>query len=307
MNNAEKHHQADTAFSEIFIENPRVQQAHALLERMCAKSANDQVREKPCVSLIGPSQAGKTTTIRAFADRKNTPDLFEAGKVPVLYVIIGSSITRKGLLQDILLVMENLGFVTLPKSGTESILLDRVCTYLRALGVQLLVIDECHHLKRGTDGRYASDVGEMLKSILLRGACAVVMAGVDEDAEAPFIHNEQLALRAFPRIDFSPLRPEIPEEHEIFQDFVVDLLMELSDRELIDNAEALASKETLFALHQTSQGSIGRVCRIFQYAVEHMIDRNDQGLSIEDLTYAADVLQQHKPGKVRNAFRDLSC
>lgn len=301
-----RHFHAECVFKEIFIENPRVQQAHNVMERLCQRSLNDAVIEKSCAALIGPSQSGKTSTIRSFVERKNTLEAIKDHQIPVLHLVIGSNITRKGFLQEALIAMEDYDIATLPKSGTESILLHRFCVALRALNVQLLVVDECHHIKRGSDGRYAYDVGEMLKSILLRGACSILLAGVGEDAEAPFRHNEQLALRALRRLDFSPLRASVPEDHELFQNFVVDMLMEMSDRGLINNAEALATRENLYALHQASSGVVGRVCRLFRLAVGHMIDRNDEGLSIEDLIYATDVLQQHNATRSKNPFQQAA-
>ena len=303
MDDDQRRYLAECAFSEIFIENPRVQQAQSVMAQLCEKSLNDAVHEKPCAALIGPSQSGKTSTIRSFVERKNTVEAIENHQIPILHVVIGSSITRKGLIQDTLLAMEQFDIAVMAKAGTESLLLHRLCEALRALNVQLLVIDECHHLKRGSDGRYAADVGEMLKSILLRGACSILLAGVGEEAEAPFLYNEQLALRALKRLDFSPLKPQDPGEHEIFQNFVLDLLMELADREILDNAETLATKENLFALHQASAGVIGRVSRIFQHAIDHMIDRSDTGLSLEDLIQATDVIQQHSATPIQNPFR----
>lgn len=288
--------------SEIVIAHPLMRQAHDRLGRMCEQSRSGRFAEGSCMLINGPSQSGKTTICREFQRGRNIESKLEVGIVPVIHLSIPSRITRKGLLQDILLRIEDFGFFTAPSSGTESVLLDRVCKSLRNLQTELLIIDECHHLKRGTRDEYAADVGEMIKSILLRGACSVAMAGVGEAAEAPFSMNEQLALRAEKKLSLNPLRADKAAERKLFFDFLVDYLIALEQRGIINNAEAVANKEIAYAVHEVTGGLLGRVCRLIRHALAEMSERRDSGLSVEDLAAAAEVIAQHTSPRA-NPFR----
>lgn len=305
MNSVERLSDTKKRMGDIFIPHPRVKQAFQRLDIMCSDSANDAVREKPCVLLEAPSQSGKTETLRQYAARLNTPGIIDQGSVPVLLVTLDANITRKMLLQNILTAIERFGFWVDPKAGTESVLQARVVKTLRNLDVQLLVLDEIQHLKHGRSERYAYDVGEMIKRILLDGACSVVMSGVGAAAHEPF-GNEQLAYRAYPTIDFSPLAVDCEADRATFCDFTLRYLAELNRLQIVQNAAAIAQNDNIACLHEASEGVLGRVCRIFESAVEQMILRNDNGLAVEDLAEAVQTrILQHRTGRdLRNPFRD---
>jgi hypothetical protein len=287
----------------ILVAHPILSQAHAQLSRMCERRHSSEHLEGSCVLIHGPSQSGKTTICRSFAQSRNAGLTAKDRRLPVVHLITPPRVTRKGLLQDILIRLNEYGYYTAATSGTESVLLDRVCKSLKNLNTELLILDECHHLKRGDREDYAADVGETIKSILLRGTCSVAMAGVGPAAEAPFIFNEQLALRAERKICLDPLRADHSSEKTIFVEFLIEYLRALKKRGVIENAEAVANQEAAYAIHQVCGGLLGRICRLLDHAVTEMRGRGDTGLSVEDLAMASDILLQHA-GQLSNPFRN---
>lgn len=293
-----------TAIDRILVPHPSLLEAHMRLKRISDRARHASTSEGACLLIQGRSQAGKTTICKSFAASRNSEAPAEERSVPVVYISIPSRITPKGLLQDILLKIQQFGYITAATSGTESILLDRTCRSLQNLKTELLIIDECHHLKRGDREEYAADVGEMIKSIILRGACSVAMAGVGQFAEAPFIYNEQLALRAERKIVLDPLDLKNSSDRDIYFTFFIDYLLELQNAGVIDNAQALSNEKIAYALHEASEGLLGRTCRLLRLALTEMIERNDTGISLDDLIEAAETLIQHT-SRSRNPFREV--
>ena len=267
----------------IFIPTPRTREAHEQFHFLMDHSAVS-TSDKLCVLLVAPSQSGKSKVIETFADEMNTPEKLGQRQIPALHVTLHAEVTRKGLAQDILIALQRFGFETGPMKGSEPEMWERVYRYLRAGAVQLLVLDEVHHVKTTTSAM-ARSVGECIKHALLEGPCPIVLSGI-YSAELPFRANEQLQLRAVPSIDLRKFRSDIPSDLDLFIEFLAAYLVRLEELGIARNATAVIEGDCPTCILGVSDGVLGAACRLLKEAVVCMTLDGRDDLRRSDLIKA---------------------
>ena len=102
-----------------------------------------KVAEEPqCMSLEGPTGAGKTTLIKDYARQFPRHETGPATLIPVFYLETPSPVTVKGLAQKML---EELGDPAAHK-GNQPALNSRLIHLIRECGVELVILDDFQHL-----------------------------------------------------------------------------------------------------------------------------------------------------------------
>lgn len=249
----------------IILDNPRTREAHNVFEFLIEHGKLRATGAKRAVLLVGPSQSGKTTIIDTYARQRNTDEARRKRHVPVLVVTLEANVTRKGLAINILEALEDHGFQTGATSGNELTLLRRVRAYLAAAQVELLILDEIHHLVHSESQRLAKSVSETIKRMLIKGVCPIVMAGI-EDARRLTQANSQLAQRCHPSIDLNPLRHN-PADLKLFGTFLRGYYTRLEEVGAIGHHAELASVETLCCILEVSRGVLGAACNLIKEAI----------------------------------------
>lgn len=273
------------AMDAIFIPTPRTAEAHEQFHFLMDHSA-ESLGSKLCVLLVAPSQSGKSRVIEMFADEMNTAEKLEQRHIPVLHVTLHAEVTRKGLAQDILIALHRFGFETGAMKGSEPEMWERVYRYLRAGAVQLLVLDEIHHVKTTTSAM-ARSVGECIKHALLEGPCPIVLSGI-YTAELPFKANEQLQQRAIPSIELRRFRSDVASDLDLFMEFLAAYLVRLETLGIAKNATAVIEGDGPACILEVSDGILGAACRLLKEAVVTMTLAGRDDLSRSDLIKATD-------------------
>ncbi len=287
----------------IVIENPRASAAHGVFDYLIEHSERYSTGGKRCVLMTGPTQSGKSTIIESYAARLNTPDLREKRQIPVLHVVLEANISRKGLAQNILEALEELGIQAGTSSGSETILLRRVRAYLKAAGVKLLVLDEFQHVVHSDNDRVANSVGETIKRMLIKGVCPIVMCGI-RGAERPFKTNSQLAQRAEPAIALSPIEACDPADAEFYMEFLASYLLQVEDVAGIENATSLLNDTTPSMIVEVANGVLGAACNLIKGAVTLAVRDGRYHITGDDLALATDRYFIADGLCFRNPFRD---
>jgi len=161
--------------------------------------------------LTGPSGAGKSTIVRSYCSE--FPRLHEADRthIPVLLVSVPSSPTARSLAGAILeaLGRKKVYRATAPEKTTMIYELFAKC------GVEVLILDEFHHLFYTPTVTAFRDVTDWLKNFLEGTKVGLVGCGLPT-AEHVVNSNEQLARRFSERIRITPFSLE---DEEDFQEF----------------------------------------------------------------------------------------
>ena len=306
MTPAERRHDAGRKVGladDILIPNRRQREADEAFDYLRARASQRSEGGVKGVLLVAPSQSGKSKILNAYRRRHNTEDALERGKLPILMVTLKANQTTKGLAQNILVRLEEeLGIATLWQRGNENQLLQRVQTYIRAYGIELLILDEFQHLIHSERKEVAISVAETVKSFMNDGLVPVVMSGI-EDAWRPIKANRQLQLRCIPPLVFNPIDAESPEEWELFGDFLVGFQAELERLGLIGDAVSVLSDGAVAdKLYDACGGVIGELCSLLKDALYLALCADDDAITEHHLADAVDQKFLMEPGRV-NPFR----
>jgi hypothetical protein len=275
------------ALDAIVVDNPRAQEAHERFRYLIAHGKAQGPGAKRGQLLVGPSQSGKSTIISTFADTRNTPARLEAGEVPVLNVTLRANISTKGLAQNILQRLSTYGFYTGAFSGSENELTERVYKSMAEAKVELLVLDEIHHLNNIEKQKSAWSVGEMIKLFLIDGCCPVVLSGIDT-AKTPFLENRQLSQRSEPALELHKLDIGRAPDRALFARFLADYLPAVEVASGVGKLITLLNRETITALHTVSEGVLGAACNLIKAAVTNAMLAGRDQLEVDDLARAVE-------------------
>lgn len=292
------------AADKIIIPNQRAQAAHQRFDFMRARARNPSYRGASGCLLVGPTQSGKSTVLQTYRDRLNAPERLEKGRIPALMVTLTAHQTRKGLAQDILRAIDGFGYATLWWRGTEAVLLDRVQTYVRKLGVEILMLDEFHHLVDSDRDTVAKSVAETVKWLLIEAVAPVVMSGV-EAARRPLLANPQLAARCEPAIELTPLDPEKTDDRRLFRDFISDYLDEFEALGLARHATSLLRQPDVpDCIHESAGGVLGEACNLLKQALALAVLNGRAEIVREDLEEAQESRRRAFDPPRPNPFRE---
>ncbi len=295
--------QVRSQLDRIVVDNPRARQAHQVFDFLIAHGEHQGQDSKRCVLLVGPSQSGKSTILRPYVERRNTPELLQTGKIPVLFVDLKPAITTKGLAQNILDALGRHGFTTGSMSGSENVLLSRVDRLLSAAEVKLLILDEFHHIQNIESRKTAWLVAETIKLFLIEGKCPVVLSGIDV-AKTPFLENRQLSQRAEPPIELHRLSATNRADRQLFAEFAKAYVIEAEQVSGLKNIVRLLDADTAACIHEVSQGVLGAACNLIKAAICLAIEAGRDHLTLDDLCSAVDRYFIGLGLYHRNPFRD---
>ena len=208
---------AQSAISAIVIKHPAYRRAFDSL-RGFVDNAFTARGEARCALLSGPARCGKTTLaemleaeVRARPKRVGVQDDGQP-KRRTLFVGTPAQATQKSLAETILLAAGD----PVGGRGTQAQMTIRVAKLLRDLHVELLVLDEFHHLVTSNTKRIAFETAEWVKTLLNVGVCPILLVGI-ERAEVVLDTNRQLQGRCWARPTLAPFGWSTAEEQAAFR------------------------------------------------------------------------------------------
>jgi Cdc6-like AAA superfamily ATPase len=129
---------------------------------------------------VAPPHTGKSTIIHAYSAKLNSEEALREGRILALVVTLQANQTRKGLAQDMLKGFEKHGLETGWRSGTEATLVDRAQTYIRRKHIEIVFLDEFHHLVHSDNKSVAVSVAETINRLLIEAVVPVLMSGIED-------------------------------------------------------------------------------------------------------------------------------
>lgn len=162
--------------------------------------------------LTGPSGAGKSTMVRSYHRRFPREHLAERTVVPVLLVTVPASPTARSLAGSIL---EALGQKKAHR-GTAPEKTAWIYELFAKCGVEMVILDEFHHLFYAPSLNAFRDITDWLKNFLEDTKVGMVACGLPA-AEQVVNSNEQLARRFSERIRIPPFSLETQEDFQEFR------------------------------------------------------------------------------------------
>ncbi len=160
--------------NKLLVLHPRFREAVNVLKR-CHDSKSGG-GEPLCGAILGASGTGKTSVVDHYI-RQHPRELTEtATRQPVLKVTLQPDARPKGIAADILLALEDPAW----SSGTVQTLTNRAVKLLKRCGVELIVLDEFHHLFDMDRLKVMTKASQWVKVLIVNTGIPVVVCGMPE-------------------------------------------------------------------------------------------------------------------------------
>lgn len=255
------------------------------------------------MSLIGETGSGKTTLIEQYMARHPPSETEKTTSVPIFKSIIQPDTS---ILDFVISLLKSLiaSVTNSPEDDVNDELLQgrrpavtkRLCRYLAAAEVKLIILDEFQHLLNSKNEEVLDDVANTLKTLVIETKIPVVLVGTTK-AYQVFLVNFQLARRVSDKITLKPFSISTAEDNRIFRKFLAEVDKLLPFDTPVELRTRLATEEMSTRFFAASNGYIDDIMRLIQDAGYSAIMNDSECITIEDL---ADAFENN-PGQNNKA------
>ncbi|RUM99879.1 hypothetical protein EET67_03065 [Pseudaminobacter arsenicus] len=299
--------QVEAEFLKMCIPHPRMSKAHRIYDNLRQMKVLAPNKPQRCACLFAPTHSGKSKTVETYIENQIVDELIAEGLFPAemdrseiarlqrraLHVTLESKATPKSAASDILTEFND----PHASHGTATSLLSRVYHHMRKHGTQILFLDEIQHMdhrqtEKDNKPRRAgvcesTAVTDTLKTMLIRGLVPIVFVGID-DAESMILGDQQLAARCITKIDFRQLRNDVPEDLEIFLDYLGMLGIKLMQHGLMKEISDLLEGKLPAVIHAVASGRLGVASKLVAAACTIARERKAARVLAEHVSAAID-------------------
>jgi hypothetical protein len=244
--------------------------------------------EPQCIILEGVPGAGKSTLVKSYAESCSRYETPSGTKVPVFYVETPSPATVKGMAARLLQVLGD----PAANYGTLWSMNSRLVHFIQTCEVQMVILDDFHHLIDKETNRVLGKVSDWLKVLIKETNIPFLVVGVEGTVRRILDANAQLSRLFATRETLHPFQwdsrdPETIKEFMTFVAFAERLIgMRLT--------EEIKREDLLYRMYYATDGIVGNVMNLLRYAVALAQQREADTLTLEVLTAAFDMrLAEH--------------
>lgn len=272
---------AEVAFDGIYLPYPRHTQMQLAIDRVRLHGTKARGQPMRGLRVLGPTGSGKTTGIEEYNAHLVRSGRYGERRKPLLYIRLRKKTTVNQVLRSIL---RKFGDRYASRLNAEE-LHEQVANCIRRAGVELIVLDECQHLKNLSND--SLEVTDQFKVFLDDSISPVVFVGTYE-AQPMFEANPELCGRLGEPVDLRPLRANDPSDVGLFREFLRRLDCAMVERDLVRQTSSLHEGDQLIGLFEASGGIIGTAYRIVRSAMLNSISRESDCVELGDLAFAVD-------------------
>ena len=242
----------------IIIRHPQFRVLHEQIQE-CLQMT-EITGEPHCMSLEGPTGAGKTTLIKDYLSHFPRTEASFGEQIDALYIPTPDNPTIKDLVSQML---EYLRDPASHKSRHLWKAKSRLKRFIRNCKVQLIILDDFQHLVRSS---YADmqDISEWLKALIKETEVCVIVVGTEGAIETVLDSNEQLSRLFAAREALDPFRWDITDEQSV-RSFaaLIQKVEETLDMPLDDEG---FRAELLGRIYYATKGILGNVMNLLRLA-----------------------------------------
>ncbi len=275
------------------IRYPRLSQVHDTIHR--CQRLSKKSNEPQCISLEGRAGAGKTTLVKAHADLYPRRETDEGTEIPVFYMLTPSPVTVKGMAETML---ERLGDPAAHR-GSQPSLNSRLSKLIIDCKVELVILDDFHHLIDTKTNRILRTVSDWLKVLIKETQVPFLVVGIEGQVQQILKENEQLSRLFAEQVTLSPFEWNVadPKGTSIkeFTNFI------LFAEKMIGTAlpTEIPREELLHRMHYATDGVVANIMNLMRYAEEILQEEKRTQMTMTDLSKAFERrLSKHLTNKV---------
>jgi hypothetical protein len=246
--------QANTAL----IRYPRFKALHT---DICECQEMSKLANEPqCMSLEGVTGAGKSTLVRDYASLFPRMEESTGTRIPIFYTETPSPVTVKGMAATML---AHLGDPAAHRGALWSMNF-RLIRFMIDCQVELVILDDFHHLIDKETDRILEQVSDWLKVLIKETGVPFLVVGIEGKVERILETNAQLSRLFAVRQTLEPFQCD-PKDDVRIQEYA----------RFIQYAEQVAGvplpgelprMELLYRLHDATEGVVGNLMNLLRYA-----------------------------------------
>jgi energy-coupling factor transporter ATP-binding protein EcfA2 len=270
---------------------PRFDAIYRAIER--CQHMSRVMREPQCISLEGHPGAGKTTLSTCYTAAHPRTETEWGSRIPVFYLETPSPITVKGMAQTML---DKLGD-PLADRGTLTTLNRRLKHYLVQCEVQLVILDDFHHLIDADTDRVFQTVSDWLKVLIKDAGVPFMVVGIEGKNEQILRLNPQLSRLFALRETLRPFAWDQERKEAILElgGWIKSIEQEMG-KALVPQMSRI---ELLHRLHYATDGIAGHLLNLLRYAAQYALEQGEAEVTLAALTWAFQHrITGHFPGKI---------
>ncbi len=235
--------------------------------------------EPHCLSLEGVTGAGKSTLVRDYAALFPRVEEASGTQVPVFYAETPSPVTVKGMAATMLARLGD----PAAHAGALWSMNFRLARLMTACQVELVILDDFHHLIDKETNCILEQVSDWLKVLIKETNIPFLVVGIEGKVECILEANAQLSRLFAARQTLTPFRYDQADDANL-QEFA--RFVHYAEEALaIALPETLPRAELLQRLHVASRGVVGNLMNLLRYAA--WLTRQQQHDTIALATLAA--------------------
>ena len=285
-------HERIVLANKLLVLHPRFREAVNVLTR-CHNSKSCG-GEPLCGAVLGASGTGKTTVVDHYIRQHPREETETATRQPVLKVTLQPDARPKGIAADILLALEDPAW----SSGTVQTLTNRAVKLLLRCGVELIVLDEFHHLFDMERLKVMTKASQWVKVLIVNTGIPVVVCGMPESEHVLRAEHterrfkERLTLHCF-TWRTTPGRREF-----------CGMLKKLDDSLPLAQASGLAEQDLAGRFYLACRGVPDYLMTLVRGALAEALRRGGERIEMADLArvYEMQLAQQRVLLEQRNPF-----
>ena len=257
--------------SKLIILHPRFREAVDLLEH--CHTASKHGGEPICGALLGASGVGKTSVVDHYQRLHPKEETETAMCQPVLKVTLQPDARPKGIAVDLLLALGD----PAGASGTVQTLTNRAVKLLRHCGVELIVMDEFHHLFDMDRAKVMTKASQWLKVLIVNTNIPVVVCGMPE---AEYVLSAEHTERRFKqRLTLRCFNWRTPQGQREF----CGMLKRLDDTLPLAESSGLSESAMAGRFYLACRGVPDYLMTLVRGAVAEAIGRRNERILMDDL------------------------
>ena len=248
--------------------------------------------EPCCLSLEGVTGAGKSTLVRDYAALFPRAEEPSGTRVPVFYVETPSPVTVKGMAATMLAQLGD----PAAHYGALWAMNFRLVRLMKACQVELVILDDFHHLIDKETNRILEQVSDWLKVLIKETNIPFLVVGIEGKVERILDANAQLSRLFAARQTLAPFRYDQTDEASL-QEFA--RFVHYAEQALtIELPETLPRLELLSRLHVATRGVVGNLMNLLRYAAWLTHQQQQKQIALPTLAAAFDKrLSKHLKGQ----------
>jgi energy-coupling factor transporter ATP-binding protein EcfA2 len=261
-----------------FISYPRLDALHREISR--CQQLSRLANEPQCMALEGATGTGKTTLIRHYAAAFPRTESATGSRIPVLYVETPSPIRPKWAASAML---ECLGDPAADR-GTFDAMNARLVKLLGACAVELVILDDFHHVIDRETNRILALVSDWLKVLIKNSGVPFLVVGIDGQVERILRANDQLSRLFAARETLAPFTWDTADADSVaqFGRFVL-----LAERAIgLPLTTALGRAARLGLIYDATGGVVANAMNLLRYAQLLALERGGSAVEMDDLRLA---------------------